>query len=261
MASLLRHASHRRAVSRQGLPAVREGRPSIRFQHLAWGASAIGFYIAATFFFSQSFPVRILYNGEAPPLPYNWVVPPQFLAASNIAPSTGAGSVPVGLKPGSVATGDGQAVVIFPEGAIESPASEASADVKITPLDPMTVPSAPQGLRFDGNAYRIEAQYTSSKAPIVLRRPATVVLRYPIHATTLLLLTDSEWSTLKSDSVPTTMQVFASTEKVGAFVAAAPAAARPAGLPLMVWWAYTTSGVGLMLVVVGKVLARRRALP
>jgi hypothetical protein len=218
-----------------------------------------GVYVASTLLVIPAFPIRTLYDGEAPLLPYNWVVPPAHLAATNLLPGSGAGTVPVGLRPHSVSAADGQAVIIFPEGVIESREGESAAAVTITPLDPATVSPARPGLRHDGNAYRIEGRYANSGEPIVLRRGATIVLRYPVHATVLLRLTDAEWSQLAADAVPSTMQIFTSTDRLGTFVAAAPATARPAGLSLIAWWGYTTAVLGLALAAAGRFRSRGEA--
>ncbi len=223
------------------------------------GATAIGLYILSVAWISSLVPVRLLYNGQPPPLPYNWVVPLPYLASTNIRPSSGAGSVPIGMQPGSVTTGDAQAVVIFPEGAVEPRTGESATEVTLTPLDPGTVTPVPQGLRFDGNAYRVEGRYSGSKEPIALRRPATIVLRYPIHATTVLVAADSGWTALPTETVPATLQIFAQVNRLGVFVAAAPATARPPGLPIMAWWAYTTSALGMTLALAGRLRRQRRA--
>ncbi len=188
---------------------------------LAWGVAAALLYVITAVSVSRVMPIRILYEGEAPPVPYRWVAPPPPLAASNMPPQSGAASVPVGVQPGQTITGDGQAVVVFPEGAIPPRQGESQADVKITPLDPSTVAPPPRGMRFDGNAYRVEAVYSVSRTPVVLSKSATVVLRYPVHSTDLLRYA-GEWATLRGQVVQATLQVFATTDRLGVFVAVAP---------------------------------------
>lgn len=188
---------------------------------LAWGVAAAIAYLLAAAYTWRSMPVRILYEGEAPPIPYRWVAPPPFLAGSNQPPQSGTGSVPTGLRSGSISTGDGQATVVFPEGSIPARSAESSADVRITPLNPTTVAPPPSGLRFDGNAYRIEATYTGSKEAVTLGKPITVVFRYPVHATELLRFS-AGWSSLKAQAIQATLQIFATTDRLGVFAAAAP---------------------------------------
>ena len=118
-------------------------------------------------------------------------------------------------------TGDGQCVVVFPDGSIAPREGESQANVKITPLDPGNGAPPPLGMRFDGNSYRVEAVYSISKAAVVLSKPATIVMRYPVHATDLLRYSGG-WVSLKAQVVQATLQVFATTDRLGVFVAAAP---------------------------------------
>ena len=187
---------------------------------LAWGVAAALLYVITAVLVSRVMPVRFLYEGESPPVPYRWVTPPSALAATNMPPQSGSGTVPVGLRPGQVITGDGQAVVVFPEGSIAPRAGESQAEVKITPLDPSSGAPPPLGMRFDGNSYRVEAVYAESKAPVVLSKPATIVLRYPVHATDLLRYSGG-WVSLKGQVVQATLQAFATSDRLGVFVAAA----------------------------------------
>jgi len=124
-------------------------------------------------------------------------------------------------------TGDAQAGVIFPQGTIQTRSGESYAVVKITPLNPATMAPAPPPLRFDGNAYRVDAVYARSRRPIVLRQPATVVLLYPTNATDLLLSSGSGWTALKAQNVRIAFQIFAATQTLGVFVAAGPPHAGP----------------------------------
>lgn len=227
----------------------------------AWGTALIGVYLGAVLLTSRALPVRIIYDGQAPPTQYNWVTPPPYLASTNARPSSGAATVPVGLQPSSVTTEDGQAIVIFPEGVIAFRTGEVSANVTITPLDPTTVAPAPQGRRFDGNAYRIEARYAGSRQPIELRGAATVILRFPIVATTLLRLADAQWIAVPAEKVLSTLQIFAPTDKLDVFVAASPATAGPGGLPLITWWAYTTVTAALVLAIAAFLHSLRRGGP
>ena len=129
-------------------------------------------------------------------------------------------------------TDDGQAGVIFPKDAIEGPPGESAAEVHVTPLDPAGIGSAPPGLRFDGNAYRVEAVYASSHRPLTLRRPVTVVLRYPTSATVLLRFSGSDWAPVEAHSAPIALQIYAETRTLGVFAAAGPPATRS---PLSSW--------------------------
>src|SRR5207244_12530421 len=120
---------HRRSVPRArdaSLPSAGPfvSRPERRAPcgWLVWGAGAMGLYLAAALWAQdEGVPLRLLYDGFAPPLPYRWVRPPARLAAENRPPEAGAGSI--ALRAGSesqypsIATGDGQAARVVPERA------------------------------------------------------------------------------------------------------------------------------------------------
>jgi hypothetical protein len=191
---------------------------------LILGIVASGLYIASASIVWRAVPVRILYEGDAPPPPYRWVQPPPNLSGDNEAPLPGAGTVmlaPTGSRPGSTTTGDGQASIVFPEGSIAPRAGESRVEVRVTPLSPATLGPPPQGLRFHGNAYRVEAFYATSRDPVALSRPATMVVRYPVHATELLRLAGGTWTNLRGQTVPETLQIFTNTDRLGTFVPAA----------------------------------------
>jgi len=203
-------------------------------------------YIASALWTERGgIPLRILYDGFAPPPPYRWVRPPARLAAENQPPEAGAGSISLrgGSEYAAVGTGDGQAFVIFPPGAIAPSTGESAAGITLTPLDPATIGPPPDGMRVDGNSYRIAARYATSQQPVVLRKPVTVILRYPTTGTRVLRSTDSGWIVLPSTNVHTGMQNVAETDRVGVFAAAGPvgggvlvfSGGLPRGLLVALW--------------------------
>ncbi len=202
-------------------------------------------------------PVRPLYDGVAPPLPYRWIHPPANLAAGNQAPEPGTGTItfaPDGSASASVLTNDAQAGLIFSRGGVAPRPGVTSARASIVPVDPNSVAPPPPGLRFDGNAYRMEARYSTGE-PVALLRPVTPVLRYPVHATVLLRSDGRGWVPLDgSKRVEESLQVFARSDQLGVFVAAGPAG--PAGTP---WIAYAAGGAGVIAAAAAFLLARRRA--
>src|SRR5712692_3991915 len=104
--TLAMHSTHRRGATRWGLVV---------------GLAATALYLVAVEYTWRLAPSRILYEGEAPPLPYRWVHPPPNLTEDNQPPEPGAGSIalsPEGSQSTSVVTGDGQSGVIFRFGAI-----------------------------------------------------------------------------------------------------------------------------------------------
>jgi hypothetical protein len=218
-----------------------------------WGVAAALLYLVAL---SQvRLPVRILYDGEAPPPPYRWVHPPPASARDNQPPEPGTGAIalsPAGSEPASIVTGDAQAGVIFPRDAIVPHRGISRVEVRITPLDPDTTAPAPPGLRFDGNAYHIDATYASGE-PIALRKPITPVLRYPIHATVLLRSAAAGWTSLKAHRVEASLQIFGPSDRPGVFVAAAPFSPR-----YPPWVAYIAAAAGIIIATAGLLLTGRR---
>jgi hypothetical protein len=191
-------------------------------RRVAWGVTAALIYIgvvAAVW----PVPMRLLYDGLAPLPPYRWVHPPADRARDNQLPQPGTGTItfgPSGSRPAEVTTDDDQALVTFPGAVIAPRVGESTIKVTITPLDPATVAPAPDGQRFDGNAYRIEAIYVASALPVVLAGPVTVVLRYPVHATLILRFTDPRWKGLPTNRFDGSQQVLANSDALGIFVAA-----------------------------------------
>jgi hypothetical protein len=215
-------------------------------------------YLGAVAYTWPLAPIRILYEGEAPPLPYRWVHPPAELSQDNQPPESGAGQIVLstqGSPSTSIVTDDGQAGVIFRFGAIAPRTGATSVQVKVVPLAPAPLPRPPSGLRVDGNAYRVEATYNTGE-PVVLRMPMTVVLRYPRHATMLLRHTGETWTTLDAHIVPGSLQIFAGTDHAGVFAAVA-----PAGPPPAVWIGYAVAaaaGLGAAAAVAARLLRARR---
>lgn len=228
---------------------------AVRRAWLLWGVASAACYLVAVWAVMRPVPVRILYEGMAPLPPYRWVTPPPDLAAGNETPRPWNGLIEFhanGSVPMSFATGDGQIIAVFRQGTVTPRSGETSVRVTLTPLDPATLGRAPEGLRFDGNAYRVEAVYAGSGETAATRLPVTIVLRYARHATALLRFDGSTWTGLSATSVPESMQIFATSERLGAFVAAGPPQTRA----VSPWWAYAASAVLLLLA--GLVLLRGR---
>ncbi len=208
-------------------PRVGGGRAGARW--LAGGCAAAVYL--GVMMIAWPFPIRLLYDGLVPLPPYRWVHPPASRARDNKPALSATGTVALGppSRATEVATDDDQALVTFPEGAIAARPGESSAKVAIVPLDPVTVASAPGGRRFDGNAYRIEAAYAVSGAPVVLASPVTIVLRYPVHATFFLRSAGTNWEPLAQQVFTGSQQVLANTDRLGVFAAAALSNARRVG--------------------------------
>ncbi len=218
-------------------------------------AVALVYFVAASYVWSHV-PIRLLYDGVAPPLPYRWIHPPANLAAGNQAPEPGTGTItfaPDGSASASVLTNDAQAGLILSHGGVAPRPGVTSAQASIVPVDPNAIALPPPGLRFDGNAYRMEARYSTGE-PVALLKPVTPVLRYPVHATALLRSNGRGWVQLDSKRVEESLQVFARSDQLGVFVAAGPAG--PASTP---WIAYAAGGAGVIAAAAAFLLARRHA--
>ncbi len=233
-------------------------RRSGRWAWLFWGVCAIVTFLIASWHVRGFYPVRLLYEGFSPLPPYRWVRPPTTLASRNEPPPAWIGSVPfitTGSQSASLATGDVQMIAVFPQRALAMRPGESGVRVTLMPQDPETLSTAPPGLQFDGNAYRVEALYEASRQPAVLQGPVTVVLRFPRHATLILRFDGSgTWMPLQSTVVRESMQIFATTDRLGSFVLAAPLGSQPREI----WWAYVAAVLVMAAAAAGFISARRR---
>lgn len=227
-------------------------------RRIAFGLAAAAVYAAAAFVLATTgiVPIRPLYDGLAPPVPYRYVKPPADLADANERPLAGKSKLELGEKGSTartVGTADGQMLVVFADGAVPSRTGESEVNVDIDPIDPTPLPQAPPGLRIDGNAYVVSASYGKSGKRAEIREPVTVVLRYPIHATHMLARQSRGWRKLKTESAAASLQLFAETPKLGTFAAAgAPARSRA-------WIAYVAAAAGVLAGFAGYLTGRRRA--
>ena len=191
------------------------------------GAAVGAVYLAVALlsFGSGLVPVRPLYDGFGPPPPYYWVDPPPNAETTDPAVGT-VGKIffddgeSLGL---TSTTGDGQATAIFEPGAIEPVQAEESVHIEVQPIGPSRLGEPPEGMRIDGNGYRFEAIYEGSGEPVRLLRPVSVILRFPVHATTMVRLDEDVWSPVPGTQViAASLQVFAQTDQLGMYAAAGP---------------------------------------
>ena len=193
------------------------------------GIALAGVYLAAALLMPAAPHGRVLYDGLLPQPPYRWVHPPAGRTGDNEQPQPYKTFLPLtasGSVPAEFATDDLQATVTFPANVVGPRAGETKARVALTPLDPATLAPPPSGRRFDGNAYRFEAVYDASAAPVALRGPVTVVLRYAVHATTILKLETTgdtrAWVRLPTTVFTGSQEDLAHSETLGVFVASNP---------------------------------------
>jgi hypothetical protein len=213
---------------------------------LLWGLGVAGLYLLAAALAHREMPfVRILYDGLAPLPPYRWVHAPPGLQSDPRPPEPGAATVPwtpSGSPAVTVTTGDGQCTVILKAAAVAPRGRPAAVRVEIAPLDAGRVAPPPPGFRFDSNAYRIDVRYEPSGSPVLLRSPATVLLRAATGATQMVRWSGSRWTAeVRSIGYPLSV-VLVDTRDLGTFALIVPhtsraARARPweqAALPLAV---------------------------
>lgn len=223
-----------------------------------WGAGAVLGYLAAALLtvWAGLLPLRPLYDGLAPPQPYNWIDPPEGIE-DNVVPETETFTIELredGSAPGSVTTADGQASLILPGTAIAPMEGEEEVRVDIVPLAPDEVSPPPEGLTFDGNAYRFSATYAATGEPVVIERELMVVLRYPAHAEVMLRYDEGGgWRELEADVAPASLQLFADTGALGVFVAAAP----PDTGTVSEWIPYVAVALGVAAAIIIFVAKRR----
>jgi hypothetical protein len=127
--------------------------------------------------------VRPLYDGFAPPSHYQWVDPPSFFTTGNVTPKAATTSISLGTA-GSAAAGfgapDGQFTVDLPRGAVAPRASEDHVALTITPLAATKFRPLPDGLRANGNVYRVDVRYARSGARVAtLAKPGTMLVEIP----------------------------------------------------------------------------------
>ncbi len=193
------------------------------------GIIAIAVYLAAVAVMPAAPRGRMLYDGLMPQPPYRWVRPPAGGRGDSEPPQPYTTVLPLaagGSVPAEFATDDLQATVTLPANVVEPRPGETKARVTLTPLDPEALAPPPSGRRFDGNAYRIEAVYEASGAPVKLRGPVTVVLRYAAHATTILRLEKTNekpgWARLPTRVFTGSQETLAHSDTLGVFVTSNP---------------------------------------
>jgi hypothetical protein len=222
-----------------------------------WGALAIAVYTAAAVTVAGTGLVipRPLYDGLAPAAPYRFVSPPPDLAEDNEEPQSGEGVVDLigkGSEATSISTGDGQLQVVLQKGAFRAHEKEKTVEVRLEPLAPPEPLEVAGGLRIEGNAYSITAEYGRSGEGAEVRQDVTIVLRYPQHATALVRRDGSRWLRLDGQRSESSLQLFAASDRLGVFAAA--------GVPPSTWtrWIpYGAGALGLIAGVLGYLSGRR----
>lgn len=166
-----------------------------------------------------------LFEGVGPPPDYQWVNPPSAFAAGNVVPEPGIGDFPLGSAgndAGGVADSAGQFVVNLGAGAIPPRTGEKTARIRIEPLDPATLPALPDGLRPDGNAYRIVVEYASSRATLdSFAHEVSAVIGLPLAPVKLFVTEDArQWREVKTTPAAQSTTLGARFRNTGVFLVA-----------------------------------------
>ena len=196
-------------------------------------------------------PVRPLYDGVAPTLPYQWSCPPSAFAKSNQKPKPYNQSVAItgrGTEGASIQSADSQVTLILPERTFAAKAGQKAVRLRITPICATKIKGPPKTVQ--GNAYQIAARYVPSQEIATPSADFTVLLRYPASATDVYRLDGSSWTRLKPQTIPSSLQIYANTNKLGTFAAAG------GGTNRKILW-YITGGVSLVGAILGLFLGLR----
>jgi len=150
-------------------------------------------------------PGRPLFDSVGGATPYKWVDPPWYVGAANIKPERSSTEVAFENNTSPLAgftSEDAQIILNFPQGALPYKEGATAVRTSFTPLDPKKLAKLPDGMRPDGNAYRVEMTYQPSGDPVPqVTRSGNVVMVVPDEAEKMLFSLDGKsW-----DEIPTSM--------------------------------------------------------
>jgi hypothetical protein len=200
---------------------------------LSVGLALVSVYLGGTLLTARltGRPARVLYDGFAPPVPYQWVNPPRELRSGNVVPAPKVERVelgPDGSPRRSVSSADGQLVLNLAAGAVAPAGDQTAATFTLTPLDPAGLAALPR-LAADGNAYRVDVAYEPSGQIVdSFASPVNVLFVVPQPADTLFASADGQaWQPLETSAISSTSSA-APAGRPGYFLAGA-AETLPAG--------------------------------
>jgi len=151
-------------------------------------------------------PVRPLFDGAGGQTPYKWVKPPWYVGNANIKPQASTSDITFenGVSPlMGVTSDDAQIILNLPQGALPARDGQTAVRASFTPLDPKKLDKPPDGMRPDGNAYRVEMNYQPSGEPLQkLTTSGNVVMVVPDEAEKMLFSPDGKaWSELPTHTL------------------------------------------------------------
>lgn len=177
---------------------------------LSLGLALVSVYLGGTLLTARltGRAARVLYDGFAPPVPYQWMSPPKELRPGNVVPEPKTDRVdlgPDGSPRRSVGSADGQLVLNLAAGAVAPAESQTAVAFTLTPLDPSALGALPR-LAPDGNAYRVDATYEPSGRDVgAFASPVNVLIVVPQPADTLFASADGQaWQPLETAGITST---------------------------------------------------------
>jgi len=179
-------------------------------------------------------PSRPLFDGFAPPAPYNWVKPPPGVEDDKSPPADATQDVTIeagGSVAANAATADGQAIAGLDTASVATHPSDTSVRLHVAPFDAATLGALPAGLRPEGNAYRVTLIYQPSGVTVsTLAKPGTIALTSAAAATSLLFSPDGkQWQEAEARPFGDGNGLFSAMPAPGYYITASHNPARTAG--------------------------------
>jgi hypothetical protein len=175
----------------------------------AWGAAAVAAYLLAVTVTVaiRHDDARPLYDGFTAPTSYRFVEPPAFFSSGNVEPHDLTTTIPLtadGSAAAGFATSDGQFVVNLGRGAIAAVPGATTVAVHVTPLAPRRLTAVPDGLRANGNAYRVDMTYEPTGGAVTrFVHPGTMLIEIPELGTALFTSLDAQsWTPVAARPIP-----------------------------------------------------------
>lgn len=215
---------------------------------------------------------RPLYDGFTPRSTYRFVDPPPFYKPGNITPEPLEMTIPLrgdGSAAAGISTSDGQFVVSLAQGAI-APSSDAKhVAVRVIPIAPTELPALADGLRANGNGYRITMTYEpSGRAITEMTTPGTLLLTVPEVGNHLFTSRrGTNWTAVTSTAIPPTQLGLSATFATNGYYLAGtelPPLAAPEGgssSTAAILIGVAVAALTVALITLGWYLARRRRRP
>ncbi|MDQ3643850.1 MAG: hypothetical protein M3450_20860 [Actinomycetota bacterium] len=177
-------------------------------------------------------PVLPLFDGFAPPTPYQWVEPPPERAGDNVVPQPVEREFPLtanGAAASNATSDDAQVIVGLAEGSVPASPPDTAVVVRMVPTDAGTLGPLPPGLRAVSNAYKVELRYVPSQTPLTrMAAKGTLALTAAEAGDRLLYSAGGEtWEERPFRPYGTDHGLFTELEEVGGWFVVA-SSARPA---------------------------------